>query len=162
MCDQLRTPEYDKWCIEQARAYMEHIHGLRLRIDALQYQIDDARNNMLPGGVRYDKGTNGTTSPDDKLVDGLTGVQRLICSYTELLDDYVGEVCQATQAIHSLHSGEYVKMLTAYYLCGHTWAETARIVNYSEQHVYRLLDCALLELYDVMPHTWRAPKHQAL
>lgn len=71
LCDQLRTPEYDKWCIEQARAYMEHIHGLRLRIDALQYQIDDARNNMLPGGVRYDKGTNGTTSPDDKLVDGL-------------------------------------------------------------------------------------------
>lgn len=162
MSDELRNVEGDTWRIEQARAYMEHVRGLRLRIDALQIQIDDARANLLPGAVRYDKQGGVATSADDSLVDGISNVDELIAKYVEKMAEYVGALDAATDAIHSLHSGVYVKMLTLYYLDGRTWEDTATEINYSDSHMFRLCDCALLELYEVMPHTWRAPRYQAI
>lgn len=162
MTDELRTGEYDEFCREQARAYLEHVRGLRLRVDALQEQIDDARASMLPGAVRYDKQGGAAMPSDDSMVEGIASVEALIAQFVEKQAEYVGELAEATKAVHGLRSGVCVKMLTLYYFRGRTWEDTASAMGYSEQRIYQLLNDALLELYEHMPHTWRAPRHQAI
>lgn len=164
MSDELRSVEGDAWRIEQARAYMEHVCGLRLRIDALRAQRDKEREVLLPKGVRYDKAPSAPAdSADDALVDGLYRLDLLDEKYKDTLRGYIVENAEAMQAIMSIGNAVYVRLLQCRYLEGRTWEKVGAAINYDGDYTRKVLHGrALLSLYDVMPHTWRAPRHSAL
>lgn len=164
MSDELRSVEGDAWRIEQARTYMEHVRGLALRIDALRAQRDKEREVLMPKGVRYDKAPSAPAdSPDDALVDGLYRLDLLDERYEGMLRGYIVENLEAMQTIMAIGNAVYVRLLQCRYLEGKTWEKVGAAINYDGDYARKVLhDRALLSLYDVMPHTWRAPRHSAL
>lgn len=118
----------------------------------------------MPKGVRYDKAPSAPAdSPDDALVDGLYRLDLLDEKYKDTLRGYIVENAEAMQAIMSIDNSVYVRLLQCRYLEGRTWEKVGAAINYDGDYARKVLHGrALLSLYEVMPHTWRAPCHSAL
>lgn len=163
MSDELRSPEYDDECERRALAYLNHIKGLRIRLLSLRVQLEDARLNLLPGGVRYDTDSvNGSGEADAALVEGLSNVEQFRHDINASLEELTAELDTAHRCVESMPTAMYAAMIRTHYLAGQPWYQTAEHIGYEVTQMYRLRKAALYEFYEYMPHEWRIPKQPAI
>lgn len=168
MSEPICDAEYIAECVRRATEYLRHIQGLRAKLLAAQLQLQDVRQSLEPGGVAYDGcGSNGSLDPDAKMVEGITRIEQLRETLGNDIMDYSRALCECKEALDAMPTHLYASILSMHYLSGKTWFQVSRTlakagIPYEESSLKDMRPRALLELYEVMPHEWRLPRHPAL
>lgn len=143
-------PEVRRIC---ATAYLDHVQSLKMRIDALQGEIEPLRE-MCGTTMDYRERVSGSTNPK-AFEDAVIRLQDLIADYCTEMAGFVEEQSIAHDVMRKLSRPEYRRALTAHYLVGRTWERCCVDMDYSWQGMMKLRRRAVDEVYDLMPEQWR-------
>ena len=144
-------PEVKKHC---ARAYLEHVRGLALRVQTLQEQIERQRSVMELSAAQY-REASSPNAVGDALENGVIELQALIREFCAELSEYVAEQRAAHAALSHLPRPEYAAALTGYYLHGKSWEQVCVDTGYSWDGMMSLRRRAVPMVYELMPEEWR-------
>ncbi|MBQ0161431.1 MAG: hypothetical protein KBT28_12520 [Bacteroidales bacterium] len=140
-----------------AARYAEHVRGVKLRCDALDFDVQSMRESLTGvKGVTYSGTPLGHGAYGDAIPDGVAKLEQMIVESTTALVEWLDVKREACECFSRLDSKSYA-LLTYYYANALTWSDTANLLGYkSKEHVQReLKPLALIALYDVMPEEWR-------
>lgn len=145
----------DEFKILASTRYAKHIRSLKMKCDAIQFDVDEMRESMT--GVRGM--TYGARSPrfasGDAIPNGVARLDEMIAEYTTCLVEWLDEKREAVERFKMLDATSFA-LLTYYYANGLTWAETGKLMNMDPAYVQRKPKRdAMIALYDVMPERWR-------
>ena len=143
-------PEVRRIC---ATAYLDHVRSLRMRIDALQEEIEPLRE-MVGTTMDNRERVSGSTNPK-AFEDAVIKLQDLIADYCTEMAEFADEQQAAHDVMRKLSRPEYRRALTAHYLVGKTWERCCVDMDYSWQGMMKLRRNAIDEVYDLMPEQWR-------
>lgn len=144
------NPEVRRIC---ATAYLDHVRSLRMRIDALQEEIDPLRG-MVGTAMDYRERVSGSPNPK-AFEDAVIRLQGLIADYCTEMAEFVDEQRVAHDVMQRLSRPEYGRALTAHYLTGKTWERCCVDMGYTWDGMMSLRRKAVQEVYDLMPEEWR-------
>lgn len=154
--------EYARYRADAARAYMEHVRSLGLRMQSLREEIERERSLLLPQGVAYSSQPKSPNAYGDAIPDGLDRLQRLVEGYCAELSGYAAERQRAHEAVSRIARPERREALRGHYLAGKAWERVCVDMGYSYRNMMNISRAALSELYDFMPHEWRDPVYSAI
>ena len=134
-------------------AYMEHVRGLTLRIEAMREEVERQRALLGPCSAQVRERVRGTCDTDG-FEKGAIRLQELVADYCTEIAGYVEEYRAAHRAVSAL-PGAQAAALTGHYLHGKPWKRVALDMAYSERSVLAIRREALAALWDFLPLGWR-------
>ena len=146
------------YMIQQARAYCDHIRGLKLRKDAAQANYEEAATT-IDGlkAVRHDRegGPGYMAAGDDAIAASLERIKNAGDRMVEAINTWVGE-CEIFDRLCERLTPMSSYILAMRYRNALKWDMVANRVPYAPEYVRGVLhDRALVEMYSVMPAIWR-------
>lgn len=157
------TEEIEKYRYAQARAWLEHIRDFGDEVARLQVLIESERAR-LDGvkGIDYTVERVGGTRDLPDTADLVDKLFEHIREYAASLATYTDERAKAARALEGLADPRQRRALTLHYLQGRTWVQVCDAMGYSKQRMMQIRQSGVLAAYDVMPHSWRDPRHSAI
>lgn len=137
-----------------AKAYLEHVRDLVLRIQTLQEKIERQRAVMELSAAQY-REASSPNAVGDAMENGVIELQTLICEFCAELSEYVAEQRAAHAALSHLPRPEYAAALTGYYVHGKSWEQVCVDTGYSWDGMMSLRRRAIPMVYELMPEEWR-------
>lgn len=154
-------PEMKRYRAAQAKAYLQHIRMLCLRIRELNAEIDTQRE-IATGitGIDYTRGAPSQKSSQDKMPDAVAKLISLISQACADLAECTEEQEEAAACLDRM-GGLAAATLKLRYLLAMSWQQVGSTLHYSKEYVKHIERDALCEFYDYMPHRCRDPRHPA-
>lgn len=145
------TDEFERYCISAAEKFLNNVKGLVIR----QASAHDALNQQLAirdslKAIDYSIEKAMGTSPDDRLINTIENIDRLIGEYEAVLDDWNIAVKHAKEILARMENQQYAAVLERYYIVGLTWRETAARSGYSVDNLYKIRPAAHIGFYMAM------------
>ncbi|MGN0034786.1 MAG: hypothetical protein ACI364_03550 [Coriobacteriales bacterium] len=161
--DEKMTEEWDAYRRDQAEGWLKGVAAHRRRVDALRAAVE-AKRAELDGlhGMDYSRPVVSATASDDAMTNAVYRVTEAIRDYCAELTALTAEQADANQRLASMTDATGAAALSMHYLAGIEWAAVADRLGYSERHLYRIRDDALVEAYEIMPPGKREPLSPAL
>lgn len=155
--------EWDAYRAARAEAYLLHVAGLRARMEAARLEAEAARAEAdMLAATDPSRRSGMPDRGDDAMADAVCRMSERAAAAALAVCEYDAERAEAHEAVMSLPDPRLSLVLSAHYLHGLTWSDTAKRAGYSLSGAMALRKRALSELYDRMPHRWRDPRHPAL
>lgn len=153
----MMTPEYERYCTEQAEAWLVRVRKTTAYAKRLQEQAETilARADNLRG-LDYSSERVQTSPTPDAIPDAVILADELGATLKGISDDARRRVSDAALALSRMDDPTEALCLTMYYVdaCD-TWERVCVEMHYSYDGMMKLRRRALLHAYDVMPHTER-------
>lgn len=158
-----RFSEIDALKIEHAKAYVDHIDGLRAEKEAALDKIGLIREMAMPGGVRYDGPNVMTSHSDDAILNAVVALDDV-----SDLEHLVEQIDREMENFRLMLRFE-LKSIGAIYMLYHffygvPWNEIAKTAGVDVTTERNRRKEALLEMYDkgLVPLEYRIPAHRAI
>lgn len=139
--------------IHCAKAYLENVRGLVLRVQVLQEQIERKRSLMELSAAQYREGSSAAAG--NAMENSVIGLQELIADFCADLAAYTEEQRTAHSVLMRLSRPEWTAALAGHYVHGLTWAEVCDRMGYSKGGMMKMVRGAWAEVYSLMPEQWR-------
>lgn len=150
--------EDSKYQIAQAGAYCNHIRGLKLRMDTAEANYRESLSTMDGlKAVRYDRegGSTYMAAGDDAIAATIERIRRSGDRMAEDINAWVGE-CEQFDMLCRRLTPQSSYLLSMRYRNGCKWEDVAERMHYAPEYVRTALkDRALLEMYSVLPMSWK-------
>lgn len=143
-------PEVRRIC---ATAYLDHVRSLRMRIDALQEEIEPLRE-MVGTAMDYRERVSGSPNPK-AFEDAVIKLQDLIADYCTEMAEFVDELLVARSVVRGLSRPGYRTAIELHYIDGTPWTIVCEVMGYTKDGMMTLRRKAVDEVYDLMPEQWR-------
>lgn len=157
------TREIKEYRRDQAERWLKRVMSLKRRVDTLSAEIEEHRS-IASGlsSVESDGMPKPPNSSPDSIPNAIIRLHELIADYVTELRGYVEEQDEAHRALLNIEDEQCREVLTRHYLLSRSWERCCVEMNYTYDGIMKLRRRALLKAYDVMPHRWRDPLHQAI
>ena len=144
-----------------AKQYLLKVRNAKLRLDQMEERRMEQERRMQPRGTRLTGMPRNPNAYADAIPDGMNRLQAL----DDVIDRYTVEwgelMAEATAALLAMPSYEHQALLEAKYLDGLTWNAIPQRVMKGKTWCQEHLKPALVELYDLMPTSEKAPIEHA-
>lgn len=154
--------EFEKYRRGQARAWLEHVRGLRRKAEALRDAAEEQRA-ALAGlrGIDYSSPARREPSPDG-IPNAVAAVEKSVDAYLAALAEFTDEQREARMALSRLPRAEHFELLSLRYCDGLEWEGVCERMGYTYDGLMKMHRSALCAAYGVMPARCRDPRHPAL
>lgn len=156
------SSEFEKYRRGQARAWLEHVRGLRRKAESLRGAVEEQRR-ALAGLRAIDYSLPGGRAPSpDGIPNAVAAVEESVDAYLAALAEFTDEQREARMALSRLPRAEHFELLSLRYCDGLEWEGVCERMGYTRSGAMDLHRSALCAAYGVMPARWRDPMHPAL
>lgn len=146
--------ESDEFKLYASQRYFEHVRSLEMLSNAALAEIKRARDKLDIAGVSYENYGHGSPT-DSKIPDGIANLYEVIDKVDSQMVEYSEEKNKAESVVDQVPDARYKCVLRCHYLNGLTWHQTAKVINYSKQHCFRLREPALMAAFPYIPYEWK-------
>lgn len=155
--------EYQRWCEEQAHAYLERIRRMGEDCAGLRAQIDDAYSRAAGvSGIDYAAVRVSASPTADAIPDAVARLTEQVRDYVADLAAYEDERHTAHMSIMAMADQTEARVLRYRYLLGWKWERICTEMDYSWDGMMKLRRRALADYYAVMPYREREPLEPAI
>ena len=158
------TPEYERYCIGQAEAWLARVRktvGYAKRLHDQAETILARADNMR--GMDYSAVSVQTSPTSDAIPDAIILADELGATLNAISEDARRRVNEAAVALSRMQDPTEALCLTLYYVDAYdTWERVCVDMHYTYGGMMKLRRRALLHAYDAMPHTERDAMPTAL
>lgn len=155
--------EWDRYRHDQARAWLEHVRGLKVACDRSLAMVEVMeRIADAVGGIDYSRERVGGSPSQRPIEEAVMRLDEQRAQWEANRAAYGAEAVDASNRIARLEDKSEVLALTLHYCDGMEWRDVAARMGYSEQRIYQIRESGVTHCYDVMPHGWRDPAHPAV
>lgn len=158
------TEEFEQYRIAQAEAWLVRVRRLVSYRDALEESA--AAQFALADGlkaVRYDKPLVRSTPSPDAIPNAVAHHEEMGGELKRIADEATARLKEAARALSQMGDPTEATCLHLYYVDAlETWEHVCVRMHYTYDGMMKLRRRALLDAYDVMPHSERDPMPPAI
>lgn len=155
--------EWQQYCYEQAKAWLEHIAKLKYAVTSSHNMVDmfealaDQARGLDPA---HEHVTGGQYK--DRLAETIIKLDEAREQWSANLTAYTQEAKDAALRISNLPDAVERAALLLHYVDGKTWERVCVQLDYSYDGIMDVRRRAVLHMYEYMPLEWRDRKYNAL
>lgn len=157
------TPEFEQFKVDEAKAWLKHLLSLKSKVKTMRDELKDLKNEVGISGVEYTDMPKNPNVSDDAILNTVLLYEKKNEMLNDLISEYEKTLVNAEFILQSLKSNEYAyELINRHYLMKEPMAKTCRETCYSERQIRNILRTALLELYYLLPYTYKTPLPKAV
>ena len=155
--------EWERYRYEQARAWLEHVAGLRHAMDAAG-SVREVFESLLDSvkGIDYSRERVSGGQYENRIAEAIAKLDEARLQWGASVSAYADEASDAAARIGGLEDAQEGRALLLHYVDGKTWELVRSEMGYSWRGMMDLRKRAVLHAYDHMPASWRDPVHRAV
>lgn len=154
--------EYDRLRISRAKDYLWSVRSARQRLEQMRIRKADQLFAMQVKGMQYTGLPASPNSYGDAVPDGVAKLDAIDAAISDASAQWESAITECMAVLMSMPTPEYSVLLERRYLNGSTWRNVALALDRSVSWCTHSEAEALIELYDLMPHSRRLPRHPAV
>ena len=128
------------------KEYLRSVRNLNKEIKARQRHREQLYATVTGSAIKLKTVNVQESAPDDKLAAVMADIYELDNKIQDSIIELTAKQAHALDLINSVAKSEYRSLLINYYLNAYSWEETANMLGYSVQHVFRMHGEVLREL----------------
>lgn len=128
------------------KEYLRSVRNLNKEIEARQRHREQLYATVTGSAIKLKTVNVQESSPDDKLAAVMADIYELDNKIQDSIIELTAKQAHALDLINSVAKSEHRSLLINYYLNAYSWEETANMLGYSVQHVFRMHGEVLREL----------------
>ena len=129
-----------------ANEYLRSVRNLNKDIEARQRHREQLYATVTGSAIKLKTVNVQESAPDDKLAAVMADIYELDNKIQDSIIELTAKQAHALDLINSVAKSEHRSLLINYYLNAYSWEETANMLGYSVQHVFRMHGEVLREL----------------
>ena len=146
--------ELDTYHEQLAKTYLDHVRDCSTRIQLINEEIVQLKNQLTLSGVNYSEHVSGGSVHKDAIPDGVARMFELIEEYTTQSVEYLEEQRTMHEVLMRLDTLE-ARVVKERWLDGKQWIQIAHSIGYSFPGVMVARRRALRHVYEVMPNEYK-------
>lgn len=128
------------------KEYLRSVRNLNKEIEARQRHREQLYATVTGSAIKIKSVNVQESAPDDKLAAVMADIYELDNKIQDSIIELTAKQAHALDLINSVAKSEHRSLLINYYLNAYSWEETANMLGYSVQHVFRMHGEVLREL----------------
>jgi len=128
------------------KEYLRSVRNLNKEIEARQRHREQLYATVTGSAIKLKTVNVQESAPDDKLAAVMADIYELDNKIQDSIIELTAKQAHALDLINSVAKSEHRSLLINYYLNAYSWEETANMLGYSVQHVFRMHGEVLREL----------------
>lgn len=128
------------------KEYLRSVRNLNKEIEARQRHREQLYATVTGSAIKLKTVNVQESAPDDKLAAVMADIYDLDNKIQDSIIELTAKQAHALDLINSVAKSEHRSLLINYYLNAYSWEETANMLGYSVQHVFRMHGEVLREL----------------
>lgn len=128
------------------KEYLRSVRNLNKEIEARQRHREQLYASVTGSAIKLKTVNVQESAPDDKLAAVMADIYELDNKIQDSIIELTAKQAHALDLINSVAKSEHRSLLINYYLNAYSWEETANMLGYSVQHVFRMHGEVLREL----------------
>ena len=158
----IMTPEYRDMRIQCSLRYLEEVRDLAVRHRATAEYIRSLEEDAAGvGGIDYSRMVVSTSPTRDRLPNSVALLVEMKERAEADAEEYFRRKDEARALLDEM-DGTYGRLLMLRYCDAFPWTTVAEAMNYSQDWCKHIVNDALCELYDHLPHQYRLPECSAI
>lgn len=152
--------EYEDFIANESRAYLDKVRTIRNRIKVCDDMLEIVRRLAEPKGIDY-ASQPGSGVNKDAIADVVAAMDELSGAWRDERIRLMAELDEAVGTIYKIGDATLCVLLMSRYIDGLEWGDVAAVLNYSEDHCYKLHRVALVAIHRFIPPMYRTEIPQA-
>lgn len=128
------------------KEYLRSVRNLNKEIEARQRHREQLYATVTGSAIKIKSVNVQESASDDKLAAVMADIYELDNKIQDSIIELTAKQAHALDLINSVAKSEHRSLLINYYLNAYSWEETANMLGYSVQHVFRMHGEVLREL----------------
>lgn len=128
------------------KEYLRSVRNLNKEIEARQRHREQLYATVTGSAIKLKTVNVQESAPDDKLAAVMADIYELDNKIQDSIIELTAKQAHALDLINSVAKSEHRSLLINYYLNAYSWEETANMLGYSVQYVFRMHGEVLREL----------------
>ena len=156
------TPEYRELRIEHSKRYLEEVRALAVKHRANAEYIKSLYEDAAGiGGIDYSRDVIQASPTADRIPNSVANLIEMKRRAEADAEEYTARKMEARGLLDEM-DGTYGRLLLLRYVTVLPWVRVAEVLNYSDDWCRHMLNDALCEFYDYLPHAYRIPEQPAI